>query len=92
MILFVPMELKTYIKQLPKEERDPFAKRCGTSMGFLRLIAYKTKRCSPELAVEIDRESNGLVPYKELCPAPKFDWEYVERKAVREHFGPMTVL
>lgn len=75
------MDLKTYIREMAKEARPDFAQRCGTSLGFLRLVAYGAKPCSPELAVAIDRESGGAVPYRQLCPEPKMDWTYLEKKA-----------
>jgi DNA-binding transcriptional regulator YdaS (Cro superfamily) len=77
-------KLLSYLKSLPKEAREPFAKRCGTSLGFLKLIAYGAKPCSPELAVAIDRESHGQVAYRELCPEPKIDWSYIEMKGAHQ--------
>ena len=74
------MRLHDYITSLAIEERDPFAKRCGTSLGFLKLLAYGRKPCSPELAVAIDRETSGAVSFEELCPPPKMDWAYLRQK------------
>jgi DNA-binding transcriptional regulator YdaS (Cro superfamily) len=74
------MRLHDYITSLAIEERDPFAKRCGTSLGFLKLIAYGRKPCSPELAVAIDRETSGAVCCEELCPPPKMDWAYLRQR------------
>lgn len=79
------MRLHDYITSLAIEDRDPFAKRCGTSLGFLKLIAYGRKPCSPELAVAIDRESRGVVCFEQLCPAPKMDWTYLRHK-LSSHF------
>lgn len=81
-ILF--MELKNYLRSLAGEaEREAFAARCGTSLTYLRLIAYnkngKGKRASAKLAVEIDRESDGAVPVELLCP--DVDWAYVRQSA-----------
>ena len=74
------MRLHDYLLTLSTEEKNAFAKRCGTSLGFLKLIAYGVKPCSPELSVEIDRESMGAVSFEDLCPAPKMDWDYLRRK------------
>jgi len=80
------MRLHDYITSLAIEDREPFAKRCGTSLGFLKLIAYGRKPCSPELAVAIDRETLGAVSFEELCPPPKMDWAYLRQK-----FGAASV-
>jgi DNA-binding transcriptional regulator YdaS (Cro superfamily) len=74
------MRLHDYITSLAIKERDAFAKRCGTSLGFLKLLAYGRKPCSPELAVAIDRETSGAVSFEELCPSPKMDWAYLRQK------------
>jgi DNA-binding transcriptional regulator YdaS (Cro superfamily) len=74
------MDLKTYLKTMPVREREAFAKRCGTSLKHLNNIAYcSDKPCSPELAIEIERESSGRVRVEELTD--KADWAYIRGTA-----------
>lgn len=77
------MNLKNYLNKLNVEEREKFAARCGTSFGYLKLIAYGERSCSPSLAVSLQRESAGELRYRELCPSPKIDWDYVEGQCSR---------
>lgn len=69
------MDLKTYTKTLTPEAFDDFARRCGTSSGYLRNLLNPTYRlCGPRLAVKIEEESGGLVTRRELRPK---DWQQV---------------
>lgn len=69
------MSLKPYLLSMSMPEREDFARRCGTSYGHLRNVAYGHKPCSAELAINIDRESGGRVTCEELCQVA--DWAYV---------------
>lgn len=65
--------LSSYLNSLPsKEEKENFAKRCKTSLGYLRLITSGVRQCSATLAIDIDRESEGKVACEELCPNADF--------------------
>ena len=65
------MDLKTYLKSLPGEERrEEFAKNCDTSLGHLRNIGYGYKPCATDLAVRIERISGGVVTRRDL----RTDW------------------
>ncbi len=76
------MDLKTYLKSLADEQqRENFARRCGTSFGHLRNIGYGYKPCATDLAVRIERESRSAVTRRDL----RSDWaehwpELVETK------------
>lgn len=65
------MELKTFLAAMGSEDRDRFAKRCGTSIGHLQNIKYGMKSCATDLAVNIERESRGEVRRWDLRPD---DW------------------
>lgn len=69
------MDLLTYFKSLPKEERATFAERCGTTEGHLRNVAYSCKSCAAELAVNVERESDGAVRVEEI--RPDIDWSVI---------------
>jgi DNA-binding transcriptional regulator YdaS (Cro superfamily) len=72
------MDLLHYLSPMSAADRASFAKKCGTSLAYLRQVAYGNKNCGAELAINIDRESGGEVLLEQLCPAP--DWEYVQAK------------
>lgn len=56
-------------------EREEFASRCGTTAGHLRNVAYKARPCGESLAIEIDRESKGVVTCEEL--RSDVDWGHL---------------
>ncbi|BFM82903.1 transcriptional regulator [Acinetobacter baumannii] len=70
--------LADYLNSLPnKEAKEKFAKKCGSTLGYLRLVVNKFRFCSATLAIALDRESHGKVSCDELCP--NADFEYVRR-------------
>jgi DNA-binding transcriptional regulator YdaS (Cro superfamily) len=69
------MELKEFLKTMSPVEQDDFAKRCGTTLGHLRNVAYGLRPCGESLAVNIDRESAGKVPCE--TSRPDVDWAYL---------------
>lgn len=69
--------LLTFINSLPINEREAFAKRCGTSLGYLKQVAYKERKCPAWLAIALERESNRILRCEQLCPDPKVDWAYL---------------
>lgn len=77
------MELKDYLRTLGSDDaRERFAHRCGTTLNYLRLIAYnrsgRGKRASAELAICIDRASLGMVPVEKV--RPDVDWQYLRSR------------
>jgi hypothetical protein len=60
------MDLKTYLLQMPVPQREVFAKRCGTTYGHMRNVAYGEKSCAEILALNIERESGGAVSLDSL--------------------------
>ncbi len=73
------MQLKDFFLQLSSDERDVFASRCDTTADYIKQIMYGNRPCKAELAINIDRESGGLVKCEELCPDA--DFEYLRGKA-----------
>jgi|GEM_PF-396871 len=65
------MTFKQFLNSLSVPRRAELAARCGTSIGYLRQIAYGNRRCSPKLAVCLERESGGVITRKGLRPD---DW------------------
>lgn len=61
-------DLKNYLKTLEDDvARAEFAKRCGTSLGYMRLVSYGFKVASPKLAMLIERESQRQVKAEQVC-------------------------
>jgi DNA-binding transcriptional regulator YdaS (Cro superfamily) len=74
------MKLLDYLKGLPgNDAREAFAKRCGTSLGYLQLVAYGHKKASEGLVVRIAAESANAVTPADVLPA--VDWSHLDRLA-----------
>ncbi len=72
-------ELKAFLANLSLSDRETFAKRCQTSIGYLHQIMYGNSKCSASLAIKIDKESSGAVSCDLLCPEADFD--YIRQQA-----------
>lgn len=68
------MQLKDFYLSMNAEQREDFAKRCGTTLGQVRNVAYG-RNCGEALAISIERESHGAVRCEEL--RPDVDWAYL---------------
>ncbi|MEW5968658.1 MAG: transcriptional regulator [Pseudomonadota bacterium] len=78
--------LAEYLDSLPtKEAKEAFAKRCGSSLGYLRLIVNNIRNCSATLAIDIDRESKGKVRCDDLCP--NADFNYIRNQPKPKRFA-----
>lgn len=73
----VSMTLSEYLKTMDKEGLEAFAKRCGTSVGQLKQVAYGNRRASAGLAVCLDRETEGAIRCEAL--RPDIDWAYLRQ-------------
>ena len=68
------MDLKTYFLSLKADARADLAARCGTTLGHLRNVAYG-RVCGESLAINLERESGGLVSCEEM--RPDVDWAFL---------------
>lgn len=75
------MTLLAYLNSLSVENQTDFAIRCGTTAGYMRLVAYGNRRCRESLAINIDRESGGIVKMEVL--RPDVDWEHVRSQGMQ---------
>ena len=66
-------KLREFLNGKPKLEQAEFAKRCGTTIGYLRKAINKKQELGAELSVSIERESFGLVTRIDLHPE---NWRY----------------
>lgn len=72
-----------YIKNMPSDQnREEFAANCGTSLGYLKLVMYGNRNCSAALAINIDRESKGVIACDDLCP--DVDFNYLRNRPLSE--------
>lgn len=56
--------LREFLNNMSPEEQAAFARRCGTSIGYLRKAISVGQTLGETLALNIERESAGSVP---LC-------------------------
>lgn len=68
------MDLKSFFLSLKTEARADLAARCGTTLGHLRNVAYG-RVCGESLAINLERESGGIVSCEEL--RPDVDWAFL---------------
>jgi len=67
-------ELKTYLAELDEAERTALALKCGFSLGHIKNVSYGCKPCDHKLAAALEKNTNGRVTRKGLCPN---DWDMV---------------
>lgn len=60
--------LRLYLNSLPPAEQSAYAKRCGTTIGYLRKALSTKPNLDGALARRLDEESDGKVPRGELRP------------------------
>lgn len=78
--------LLAYLRSLKSvDERESFAARCGTTIGYLRKAISAKQPIREAVVIAIERESGGAVRCEEL--RPDVDWEYLRGSARR----PSTV-
>ena len=83
------MELKKYLDKLSREDKSSFAEKCGTSLAFLRNVAYGYKRAGESLCINIERESGGAVTCEEL--RPDVDWAYLRSSAPKAEAAGIVI-
>lgn len=71
------MKLRDYMKQnnFTIDDKILFAKRCQRNQKYLYLVELGHKRASPELALVIEKETNGHVSRYDMRPDiyPRYD-------------------
>lgn len=68
-------KLLAYLNNLSHEAREDFAKRCGTTVGYLRKASSVNQRLGEILCMRIGFESKGDIKPEEL--RPDLDWDYL---------------
>lgn len=64
-------KLIAYLNSLPKSERDAFAEKCFTTVGYLRKARSAKQLLAVDTCVAIEEHSGGVVTRKDLRPN---DW------------------
>jgi DNA-binding transcriptional regulator YdaS (Cro superfamily) len=62
------MTLQEYFADKKRGAKDALAKDLGISRTWMSLVISGREVCSPELAVEIERLTDGAVTRKDLRP------------------------
>ena len=75
-------EILDYLRSLSPAEREAFAARCETSVGYLRKAVSAGQQLGVELCLRLDRESGGALRCERLFPA--IDWGYLQEVARRQ--------
>ena len=75
--------LLDYINAMPVAAQEDFARRCETTVGYLRQIAYGHRLCPPHLAINMERESSRALICEELRPTG-VDWAYIRAERRRK--------
>jgi DNA-binding transcriptional regulator YdaS (Cro superfamily) len=65
-------KLLVYINSLPLMEREPFAARCKTTVGYLRKACSIKQKLSESICLRIAAESDGAVTPSDL--RSDIDW------------------
>lgn len=78
-------EILDYLRSLSPPEREAFAERCQTSVGYLRKAVSTKQQLGVELCIHLDRESGGVLKCERLFPG--LDWDYLRKAAQRKVDG-----
>lgn len=68
-------KLLAYLNGLDKADRTRFCTACGTTERYLRKATSARQPLGPQLCINIDRESKGVVRCEDL--RPDVDWAYL---------------
>lgn len=73
---------KMYIRALNQIERDRLGHTCGVSGAYVTSLIYRdANTVSLQLAIAIDKHSNGALDFRDLVARrDMIDWEFVKRK------------
>lgn len=67
--------LLEYLNAMPVPDRDEFARRCETTVGYLRKAISTGQKLREGLCINIERESRRHVTCEQL--RPDVDWAFL---------------
>jgi DNA-binding transcriptional regulator YdaS (Cro superfamily) len=73
-------KLRTYLNSLSTPEKIDFARRCDTSIGYLRKAISMQHRVDAKLCIAFERESKGVIRCEDV--RPDADWPVLRRPVV----------
>lgn len=79
-------ELRAYLNSLSPIDQADFARRCGTSVGYLRKALSTGQQLGESLCINLERESAQAVYCEQL--RPDVDWAYL--RATPRHEGGLV--
>jgi DNA-binding transcriptional regulator YdaS (Cro superfamily) len=67
------MDVKQFIKTFSSDQKGQaqlaaFAKKAGTSVGYLRQLAGGHRKASADMAILLEEKSNGLMRREDIRP------------------------
>lgn len=68
-------KLLAYLNAMEPADQQAFAKRCGTSVGYIRKAASIGQNLGESLCIAFERESKKAVTCEDL--RPDVDWAYL---------------
>ena len=74
-------ELRKYLNSLSAEEQSAFAKRCKTSVGYLRKAISQKELIREKTCTYLELESGGQVSRKSLRPD---DWQSIWPELIQD--------
>jgi DNA-binding transcriptional regulator YdaS (Cro superfamily) len=72
-------KFRAYINSLPLVEQESFAKRCGTTIGYIRKKFSAGGFFGEGLCINFERESGGVIRVEDL--RDDADWAYLRGTA-----------
>lgn len=72
-------KLLSYLNGLPPPEQADYARRCKTTIGYLRKAISKGQKLSESLCINLERESDAAVVCEDV--RPDVDWAYLRTRA-----------
>lgn len=79
-------KLLAYINSLPLGQREPFAARCETTVGYLRKACSIRQKLSEGMCLRIAAESHGVVSLQDL--RPDVDWDRLRTALYMPELAP----
>lgn len=74
-------KLIQFLNRMPPPDQAVFAKRCGTTVGYLRKAVSKRQKLGDGLCINIERESGRAVLCEDL--RPDCDWAFLRGTPAR---------
>lgn len=68
-----------YLNALPPAKRDTFARKCGTTVGYLRKAISAKQRLGESIVINMERESGGAIRCEQV--RSDVDWAFLRGTA-----------